>query len=310
MILEVKDLTKSYQNKTVVDQVSFSLLEGEAYGLLGPNGAGKSTTIGMIFGLVRPDGGMIMVDGINAWQKPLLAKRRLGYVPQDIALYGDLSAQENLMFWGRMYDLSGSLLKERVHSALDVVGLSDRARDKVQTFSGGMKRRVNIAAALLHNPKILIMDEPTVGIDPQSRSYILETVKKLNAEGMTVIYTSHYMEEVECLCTRVGIIDHGKIIAQGTLAQLRSIVGEAGQVTFILKGYSENFLARVRALPQIIQATLKDDKLVVTSSEPAHALAAVAGLLAGNGAELQKVEILEANLEAVFLHLTGRALRD
>lgn len=310
MILTVDTLKKTYNGKTVVDDVSFSLKEGEAYGLLGPNGAGKSTTIGMIFGLVRPDGGTVTVDGLDAWKRPLEAKRRLGYVPQDIALYGDLSAVENLKFWGRMYDLSGSLLKERVATALEIVGLTDRAGDKVDTFSGGMKRRINIAAALLHEPKVLIMDEPTVGIDPQSRSYILETVKKLNAEGITVIYTSHYMEEVEFLCGRIGIIDQGKLIAQGDLQELRSIVGEAGQVNFTLRGARDGFLKKISELPQVMQATLQEDRLVVTSRNPADALAAVAGVLAGAGVELLKVEVHEPNLEAVFLHLTGRALRD
>jgi ABC-2 type transport system ATP-binding protein len=310
VILTVDTLKKTYNGKTVVDDVSFSLKEGEAYGLLGPNGAGKSTTIGMIFGLVHPDGGTVTVDGLDAWKRPLEAKRRLGYVPQDIALYGDLSAVENLKFWGRMYDLSGSRLKERVATALEIVGLTDRAGDKVDTFSGGMKRRINIAAALLHEPKVLIMDEPTVGIDPQSRSYILETVKKLNAEGITVIYTSHYMEEVEFLCGRIGIIDQGKLIAQGDLQELRSIVGEAGQVNFTLRGARDGFLKKIIELPQVMQATLQEDRLVVTSRNPADALAAVAGVLAGAGVELLKVEVHEPNLEAVFLHLTGRALRD
>lgn len=310
MILEVGNLTKSYGGKNVVEGVSFSLAAGEAYGLLGPNGAGKSTTIGMLFGLVRQDSGSVVIDGSDAAKNPLGVKTVLGYVPQDIALYGDLTARENLLFWGRMYNLGGALLKERVAQALETVGLTDRAGDKVQTFSGGMKRRVNIAAALLHQPKILVMDEPTVGIDPQSRSYILETVKKLNTGGMTVIYTSHYMEEVEFLCTRIGIIDHGRIIAEGNLQALRAIVGEAGQVNFTLKGTGDGFLSDVRALPQIRQAHLQEDLLVVTSTEPANALAAVAGILARSGIELQKVEIREPNLEAVFLHLTGRALRD
>ncbi|EEG79041.1 ABC transporter related protein [Dethiobacter alkaliphilus AHT 1] len=310
MLLEATGLIKKYNGKTVVDNISFSLNEGEAYGLLGPNGAGKSTTIGMIFGLVRPDGGTVMVEGLDAWQKPLQAKKLLGYVPQEIALYGDLSARENLMFWGRMYDLGGSRLKDRVAQVLDIVGLSERGGDKVETFSGGMKRRINIAAALLHEPKVLIMDEPTVGIDPQSRTYILETVKNLNAQGTTVIYTSHYMEEVEFLCHRIGVIDHGRLIAQGTLHELRSLVGEAGQVSFVLRGSRDGFLEAVQSLPQVKQATLQEDRLVVTTTESANALAAVAATLAAAGVEMQKVDIQEPNLEAVFLHLTGRALRD
>ncbi|WP_040378310.1 ABC transporter ATP-binding protein [Dethiobacter alkaliphilus] len=309
-MLEATGLIKKYNGKTVVDNISFSLNEGEAYGLLGPNGAGKSTTIGMIFGLVRPDGGTVMVEGLDAWQKPLQAKKLLGYVPQEIALYGDLSARENLMFWGRMYDLGGSRLKDRVAQVLDIVGLSERGGDKVETFSGGMKRRINIAAALLHEPKVLIMDEPTVGIDPQSRTYILETVKNLNAQGTTVIYTSHYMEEVEFLCHRIGVIDHGRLIAQGTLHELRSLVGEAGQVSFVLRGSRDGFLEAVQSLPQVKQATLQEDRLVVTTTESANALAAVAATLAAAGVEMQKVDIQEPNLEAVFLHLTGRALRD
>jgi ABC-2 type transport system ATP-binding protein len=213
--VKIQNLVKKYNGNTAVAGISFNIEKGELFGLLGPNGAGKSTTISMLSGLLKPTEGSIFIKEEDVIKNPMDAKRVIGLVPQDIALYPTLSARENLSFWGRMYNLSGKLLKERMAEALEVVGLEDRKNEKIQNYSGGMKRRINIAAALLHRPEILIMDEPTVGVDPQSRNHILETVKKLNEEGMTVIYTSHYMEEVEYLCRRIGIIDHGKMIAIG-----------------------------------------------------------------------------------------------
>ncbi len=310
VILRVEGLSKSYGKAQAVADVSFQVDAGESFGLLGPNGAGKSTTIKLLFGLLPPDSGTIWVDGRTLAKDPLAVKRCLGYVPQEVALYPELSAQENLRFWGRLYGLSGQELERQVAGALEIVGLSDRARGRVSTFSGGMKRRINIAAALLHEPKILIMDEPTVGIDPQSRNHILETVRSLNAQGMTIIYTSHYMEEVEYLCNRVGIIDRGRIIACGTVDELRQVVGEDAHLVLNVVGYQESLNDRLLALDEVKHLTVEGDQLTVVSAVPALALGAISHLLAEAGVTLRSVQIDEPNLEAVFLHLTGRALRD
>lgn len=310
MILEVKGLSKQFKDKKAVDGVSFSVKEGESYGLLGPNGAGKSTIIGMVFGLLSPTAGEVVVNGVPIAKQPERAKACMGYVPQEIALYPELTASENLFYWGRMYGLSGERLKHRVAECLETVGLSDRAKSRVEVFSGGMKRRVNIAAALLHQPRILVMDEPTVGVDPQSRNHILETVKLLNSQGVTIVYTSHYMEEVEYLCTRVGIIDHGKIIAQGTLPGLRQIVGEVANITLTISAMPEGLLERLRTLSEIQTVDQSHEVLRLTAHDAAEALSAVTQLLAEYAVKLRAVDIREANLEAVFLHLTGRALRD
>lgn len=309
-ILEVSGLSKSFGKLVAVSDVSFRVTEGESFGLLGPNGAGKSTTISMLFGLLTPDTGSILVSGQTMQANPLAVKRCLGYVPQEIALYPELTAQENLAFWGRLYGLSGSKLQARIAEVLEVVGLSERARGKVGTFSGGMKRRINIAAALLHEPRLLIMDEPTVGIDPQSRNHILETVKQLNQQGMSIIYTSHYMEEVEYLCSRIGIIDHGQIIALGTVAELRRIVGEDSEIILTVQGLAPDALAQLAELPQVRSARLQGDDLVVVSPQPALALGGISTLLAEQGISMRSIKVNEPNLESVFLHLTGRALRD
>jgi ABC-2 type transport system ATP-binding protein len=309
-ILEVKQLSKRFGKLQAVAEVSFDVQEGEAFGLLGPNGAGKSTTISMLFGLLTPDSGSISVAGKTMRDDPLAVKRSLGYVPQEIALYPELSARENLDFWGRLYGLSGAYLKQRTEEVLDVVGLTDRAKGKVGTFSGGMKRRINIAAALLHQPRILIMDEPTVGIDPQSRNHILETVKQLNQQGMTVIYTSHYMEEVEYLCSRIGIIDHGQIIAQGTVPELRQIVGQDSEIVIAVQGLRVEQLKQLSTLEHVRRARLQAEELHVASPQPALALGVISSYLAEAGVNMRSIRISEPNLETVFLHLTGRALRD
>ena len=229
-ILSIRELRKSFGNFEAVKGVSFSVEKGESFSLLGPNGAGKSTIINLMTGLYPPTLGSIEINGINVIKNPKQAQKMIGVVPQEIALYETLSAKENLKFWGRMYNLSGKELEKSVDEVLEIIGLTERAKDKIKTFSGGMKRRVNIGAAILHQPEMLIMDEPTVGIDPQSRNHILETVKRLNDEGMTIIYTSHYMEEVEYLCERIGIIDHGELIALGTLRELREMIGDRSRV--------------------------------------------------------------------------------
>jgi ABC-2 type transport system ATP-binding protein len=311
-VLEVKQLTKSFKGFEAVKNVSFSVQKGESYGLLGPNGAGKTTTIQMISGLFPPSSGSIEIAGIDMVRKPKHGQGLLGIVPQEIALYQTMSARENLSFWGRMYGLKGNHLQKRIDDVLEIIGLSDRAKEKIDTFSGGMKRRVNIGAAILHNPELLIMDEPTVGIDPQSRSHILETVKKLNAEGMTVIYTSHYMEEVQYLCEKIGIMDQGKFITSGTISELRETIGDRSRIVMNFSGSHELESIKTTLPSEIKEKDLlmNQNELAVFHKEPQKILSELIQSVTGAGFEITSVEIVEPNLESVFLHLTGRSLRD
>jgi ABC-2 type transport system ATP-binding protein len=308
--LEVKGLRKEFKEIVAVDNVSFSVMTGEVFGLLGPNGAGKSTTISMLCGLLTPNAGSIYLKGEEVTRKPSEVKRVLGLVPQDVALYPSLTARENLTFWGRMYGLSGSLLSERVNEALEYCGLTDRAGDRIETFSGGMKRRINIGAALLHKPELLIMDEPTVGIDPQSRNHSLDTVLRLNSEGVTVIYTSHYMEEVEQLCSRIAIMDYGKVIAMGTKDELAKTVGDADKLEIAVGESVVPALKEIEAIPGV-QSVADGSGLVTVLVKGGHErLPQILEVLSRSGAKIRSVNITEPNLESVFLSLTGRALRD
>ncbi|MFZ5824702.1 MAG: ATP-binding cassette domain-containing protein [Bacillota bacterium] len=310
-MLEVRNLVKRFGQNEAVRGLSFSVAKGEAFGLLGPNGAGKSTTISMICGLLSPTSGSIQVGGIDTRRDLMAVKRLMGVVPQDIALYPALSARENLFFWGQMYGLYGTELSRRVAEVLEIVSLTDRQKERIDTYSGGMKRRINIAASLLHRPELLIMDEPTVGIDPQSRANILETVRRLNTElGMTVVYTSHYMEEVEYLCQRVGIIDHGRLIALGSLDEVRQLVGSGTTIRLKTANPDAHLVAAVAAIPGVRQARLDDGAVVALVGETAETLAAMLAAVSAAGRRILGVEVEEPNLEAVFLHLTGRALRD
>ncbi|MEH7246200.1 ABC transporter ATP-binding protein [Neobacillus niacini] len=310
-MLSVQELKKSFGKFDAVKGVSFSIEKGESFSLLGPNGAGKSTIINMITGLFPPSSGEIQINGIDVIKNAKQAQKIIGVVPQEIALYETLSAKENLKFWGRMYDLSGKELEKSVDEVLEIIGLTDRAKDKVSTFSGGMKRRVNIGAAILHQPEVLIMDEPTVGIDPQSRNHILETVKRLNNEGMTIIYTSHYMEEVEYLCERIGIIDHGELIACGTLKELRETIGDRSRIVLTLdRGTSLDILNVGKGKFAEKDIQLQDNKLMIFHKEPQLILSDLIQLVTNSGTRVTSVEIIEPNLESVFLHLTGRSLRD
>ncbi|MEH6850518.1 ABC transporter ATP-binding protein [Bacillus pseudomycoides] len=310
-MLVVDHITKSFGKKEVVRGVSFSIEKGETFGLLGPNGAGKSTTISMICGLFPYDSGDIRVGGKSVKEHPMETKQKIGVVPQDIALYPTLSAKENLIFWGKMYGLSGAAAKKRADEVLAYVGLEERAKDKIETFSGGMKRRVNIGVALMHEPELLIMDEPTVGIDPQSRNHILETVKKLNEKGMTVIYTSHYMEEVEYLCERIAIVDHGKVIALGTKSELCNRLADGFMVKLQVNHYDEQLLQKLQALPVVERIVADEDSntidIALTHSD---AVGMVVSEVVGNRVQIAKLEVQEPNLEALFLQLTGRSLRD
>jgi ABC-2 type transport system ATP-binding protein len=308
-VLIVQSLQKRYGTRIAVKNVSFSVASGEVYGLLGPNGAGKSTTIKMLSGLVPPDSGQVIVNGKSITTDLNQVKRAVGIVPQEIALYDDLTALENLIFFGRLYGLPGRHANERANHLLEEVGLSARAKHKVGSFSGGMKRRVNIAAGLMHSPAILYLDEPTVGIDPQSRRRILDLVKTLNRSGLTVLYTTHYMEEAQELCHRIGIIDHGTIMAEGTLAELRGIAGELTPICITVKGIpEEELLARLRKMVETV--TFEDEQLTLLTREPQTTLPRVLALMARSELPVQHVEVKEPDLEAVFLRLTGRRLRD
>ncbi len=308
--IEVKNLKKSFSELQAVQGVEFAARTGEILSLLGPNGAGKSTTISMLSGLLAPNEGDAFIMGHSIRSAPKAARACLGVVPQDIALYPDLSARENLDFWGKMYGLRGAALKARVDEVLDIIGLRDRQKDTVGKFSGGMKRRVNIGAALLHKPQVIIMDEPTVGIDPQSRRHILDNVKELNRQGMTVLYTTHYMEEAAELSHHIAIMDKGKVIACGTHDELIKLVNGQTRIDLTLNVEGSNVLnawkdvegvSKIDALEGKITALVGDSNLVLPR------LFESAGKL---GARITSVDIQEPNLETVFLHLTGRALRD
>lgn len=312
-IVKAHDLHKTFGEVKAVQGVSFQIAQGEIYSLLGPNGAGKTTTISMLTGLLSPTQGDAVIDGHSVVKDVNAVKKVIGVVPQEIALYPTISAHENLMFWGRMYGLSGKHLRARVDATLEIAGLQDRAKDKVGTFSGGMKRRINIAVGLLHEPKIIFMDEPTVGIDPQSRRRILDTVLDLNRQGMAVLYTTHYMEEAEQLSHRIGIIDHGKLIAQGSLSELTNLVGQNDTVQMYLdtgEQTIEDCAASLRTLPQVAHAFGEDGHMIVQAPDANQVLPVVLNHLSAAGIRVNSLEIQQPDLEAVFLHLTGRALRD
>ncbi len=309
-VLSCEGLRKRFGDLVAVDGVGFEIAAGETYGLLGPNGAGKTTSISMLCGLLERDGGEVMLLGQPFTPRSVEAKRAIGYVPQDIAIYPDLSARENLAFFGRLYGLAGPELAKRIDEVLDIIGLADRANDRAGEFSGGMKRRLNIGIGLLHGPKLLVLDEPTVGVDPQSRNAILESIAHLGTEGMAVLYTTHYMEEAERLCDRVGIIDHGKVVAEGTRAELVRLVGEHDRVRLAATGDLPAAAAALAELVPVHEADVADSGLDLIVEGAADALASVLAVAASKGAAVTSVDVVQPDLEAVFLHLTGRALRD
>jgi len=311
-ILDVHDLVKDYGDFRAVKGISFDIQEGEIFSLLGPNGAGKTTTIAMLSTLYTPTSGDATIGGHSVTRDPMAVKQIIGIVPQELALYEELSARENLIFWGRMYGLSGKALQGRVDEVLEHIGLVEKAKDRVKTYSGGMKRRVNIGVGLLHKPRLLFMDEPTVGIDPQSRRAILETVKELNRQGMTVLYTTHYMEEAQELSDRVGIIDHGELIALGTQKELTQKVGQTETLILYL-GENDDPQVLVRALEgvqDVIESAATDHEVSIVAQQAEEVLAAVVSKANESRIKIRSIDIREPNLEAVFLHLTGRALRD
>lgn len=311
-MLEVRNLVKKYGEKLAVDDISFDIREGEIFSLLGPNGAGKTTTISILSTLFSPSAGDASILGYSVTKNPMEVKRLIGVVPQEIALYDDMTALENLNFWGEMYGLSGGTLKARVKELLEQIGLADRAKERIKTYSGGMKRRVNIAVGLMHKPRLLFMDEPTVGIDPQSRRAILDSVKALNKEGMTILYTTHYMEEAQELSDRVGIIDHGKLIALGTQSELTAKVGEMDTLILHLGEIedAEHLAQALKTLNGVLQANPSDHTVALVTPSAEELLAPVVSRANELGIKIHSIDMREPNLEAVFLHLTGRALRD
>ena len=309
-VLAVSQLGKRFGDRVAVDDVSFEVAPGETYGLLGPNGAGKTTTIRLVCGLLRADAGEVRVAGTPVGATSTAAKRSIGYVPQEIALYPDLTARENLRFFGRLYGLRGTALNRRVGEVLELIALSDRATERVESFSGGMKRRLNIGAGLLHEPKLLVLDEPTVGVDPQSRHAVMESVRSFGASGMAVLYTTHYMEEAERLCDRVGIIDHGRLVAEGTRRELVAELGERDRITLAAAGDLGVLAKRLRGLAGVDRADVKDGEVQLLAADGRRLLPGVLEAAERSGLSLRSVEVDEPDLEAVFLHLTGTALRE
>lgn len=308
-VLQVAGVTRSFGDLQAVAGVSLEIAPGETYGLLGPNGAGKTTTISMIAGLLAADSGSVHLLGEPMGPRHVAIRSRIGLVPQDLALYPDLKGRENLRYFGALQKLRGSELRSRVEEVLEVVGLADRAKDPVKEYSGGMKRRLNIAAGLLHRPALLILDEPTVGVDPQSRNAILESVEALSSEGMAVLYTTHYMEEAERLCDRIGIIDSGLIQAEGTRAELIRLVGGLDQVRLAGTGDTAAAVASLEQVPGVQRVDVVSDGVVCAVKDaPVHLAAIVTA--ASQELELADVEITRPDLEQVFLHLTGKELRD
>ena len=309
-VLVVQSLVKRFGELTAVDGVSFRIAPGETYGLLGPNGAGKTTAISMVTGLLAADAGTVTVVGQTMTPSAIEPKRHLGLVPQDLAIYPELSARENLSFFGKLHGLGGAELAGRVDQVLDLIGLADRAKDPTKEYSGGMKRRLNIGIGLLHRPTLLILDEPTVGVDPQSRNAILEAVEALSVDGMAVLYTTHYMEEAERLCDRIGIIDAGRLQAEGTRDELIRLTG--GVDTIRLRGSGDLAAARSQflTLPGVEQVDVAPQTLTLTARDAPALVADVVARAIAAGVRLSDVEITRPDLESVFLHLTGKGLRD
>jgi ABC-2 type transport system ATP-binding protein len=303
-------LIKAFGDMTAVNGVSFHIAEGETYGLLGPNGAGKTTTISMVTGLLTIDSGSVMVAGEEIKTNSTRGRAAIGLVPQDLAIYPDLTGEENLAFFGRLYSMSGADLDRRVSEVLEVIGLTERKDDLTKEYSGGMQRRLNIGIGLLHQPRLLILDEPTVGVDPQSRNAILESVEELSRAGMAVLYTTHYMEEAERLCDRVAIIDEGVIQAEGTRRELVSMVGEKDRVAISATGNLILAADAVRRIEGVTEASASDHHVEILASNVSGLLPELLEGVTSSGASITGVEIREPNLEAVFLHLTGKALRD
>jgi ABC-2 type transport system ATP-binding protein len=307
-IIEVEHLVKEYGRIRAVDDVSFAVGRGEIFGLLGPNGAGKTTIISTLSCLLPPTAGTARVAGHDVVKDSMEVRSRIGVVPQEIALYQTLSAKENLMFWGRMYGLSGAGLARRADELIEAVGLMERAGARIDTYSGGMKRRINIAVGLLHDPEVLFLDEPTVGIDPQTRRSLLDLVRDLNERGLTILYTTHYLEEAEFLCDRVGIVDGGRLIAMGTQRELVERIGAADTITVVADGLAAAGEGSLEGLGGVLAATVEGSTLRLNAESGSTLLPALVERLTGAGVSIHSVEVAAPNLESVFLHLTGRTI--
>jgi ABC-2 type transport system ATP-binding protein len=309
-MIEVQELRKVFGELVAVDGVSFTVQPGELFGLLGPNGAGKTTTIGCISGLLTPTAGRVRVMGHDVVRDGVAARRALGVVPQDIALYEDLSASENLQYWGGTQGMRGAELRARIGEVLELTGLQDRAKEAVKKYSGGMKRRLNLACGIIHRPRVLLLDEPTVGVDPQSRVRLLEMVRAEAQAGTCVLYTTHYMEEAETLCDRLAIVDHGKVIAQGTLAELRSMLGQRDLLRFTGRFQPEAVRRALGELEGIEVVQAETDVLRLAAAEASRRLPAIFAALASAEAEVRETTLTQPSLESLFIKLTGKELRE
>ena len=309
-ILVTQDLHKAYGDIKAVDGISLQVARGEVFGLLGPNGAGKTTAISMLTGLLEPTSGQITVDGLDLKEHTREVKAKLGLVPQELALYPTLSGRQNLVFFGRIYGLKGKELKQRVDEVLEMIGLTERADEAIEKYSGGMKRRVNIGAGLLHTPEILFLDEPTVGVDPQSRNAIFESVEALNRAGMTVIYTTHYMEEAQRLCHRVAIVDEGELIALDTPTALIRSLGGGIVIIGVTEAAPKDLADRITQAPAVKAATRTDGQIKIETQRLQEALMGTLDITNQLDVRITSLEILEPNLESVFLNLTGKKLRE
>lgn len=310
-IVEITNTTKRYDDKLVVDNINMNIEKGEIFGLLGPNGAGKSTLISMICGLVKKDKGIIKIGNYDIDKDKIKAKEFIGLVPQDICLYEDLSGYDNLMFWGSMYKLRGSKLKEQMNEVIEAAGLNEKIKQKVKTYSGGMKRRLNIAAAVMHHPEIIIMDEPTVGIDPQSRNHILEYTMNLNKKfGTTIIYTTHYMEEAEHLCSKLAIMDEGKVIAYGSKEDIKRMVTDEENARIFVEGYKEEMELKLKEIKGVRKVSYSSPELSLVLKNSSESLNYVIESLIKSGVKIKNINMEAPSLENVFLSLTGKSLRD
>lgn len=309
-VIEIKDLVKKYGDLLAVDNISLSIEEGEIYGLLGPNGAGKSTLISMLCSLLHPTSGNVKILGEDVKKNKKEVKRQLGLVPQSIAVYNNFTAYENVKLFGELYGLRGAELKNRVEKALEFVGLEEVKNKKAETYSGGMLRRLNIACAIVHDPKIIIMDEPTVGIDPQSRNHILSAVKKLNKKGTTVIYTTHYMEEVEAICSKIAIIDKGKVIVEGSKEELKDMINDKKSLCLKVNDIYKVDLKEIEGIKGVSEILVKDNDITINTKKEINNLDIIIKAINQSEAKILNLGYKEITLETVFLSLTGRSLRD
>ncbi|MEE9226951.1 MAG: ABC transporter ATP-binding protein [Acidobacteriota bacterium] len=308
-MIEVSNLRKKFAEVEALRGISFQVRPGEIFGLLGPNGAGKSTTIGVLCGLVMPDAGSARLNGIDVVQRPIEARKSLGVVPQEVALYKDLTARDNLNFFGKLYGLGGAELKTRVDEILSLVALNDRSREPMEGFSGGMLRRMNIAAGILHRPKVVLLDEPTVGLDPQTRASILDLIRSIAAEGAAIVYTTHYLIEAEELCDRIAIIDHGAILAEGTLADLKKAAGEREIVALRGTFKTDSVPSMLGSIPDIDIIKVSEEELLFSMQSAERQLSTILKTIGSLG-DVREVAIRQPSLENLFIKLTGRELRD